>query len=199
MKTRNFLDNFLKQKFITYCSSVFLAGSVPDKLTNGKDIDVFVVINDKNVNLFLTEVSKFMNNIVKENPSITFSFLRGPIKFNNKGLVSFLVYTESEKFSAKDKRLFVNERKIILKKLMKTGKVIYGKPINEIVGNFDFDNSILEKEKEELRKKGKCLNDNGYLDYPEWKRICGKWKFIRMKRKPSDKSKNIIKKYFRNL
>ena len=79
---------YLKENLnLEECISIFLVGSTPEKLIPGSDLDIVIVIKSKTKNKFLDHLKSIMDKLVDKNKNITYSFVHGPVKFEDKGLI----------------------------------------------------------------------------------------------------------------
>lgn len=94
ISSKQVINYFKRNVNLDNCVSVFLAGSTPNKLVPESDLDIFIVIEEKYKNKFLDNLVKIMNKFIKQNENVTYSLLRGPIKYKTKGLIHFNIYTQ---------------------------------------------------------------------------------------------------------
>ena len=110
--------------------SFFIAGSLPNKLEPNTDFDLFFVIKSKKVQEFFSNVTTIVSKIIRDKSKLTYSFFRGPLKYKDKALLHFIVYTDSLRRGSLTKReQFINEDPLVLKSLLKKSKIILEKNI----------------------------------------------------------------------
>jgi hypothetical protein len=162
------------------------------------DLDLFFVIDETKKDVFFNSLTQLMNLYIgRSDKKITYTFFRGPIKYKTKGLVHFLVYTISKNPNQTNKELFINEHKTVLISLVNTAKLIYGKNLNELVRDVNLKDSVqLENNVNRLKEKYEILKQEGYIDYPEWKKTRKGWQFLRTKKFASSFLKEYLLKYF---
>ena len=177
-----------------YYVSMFISGSLPKELEPGTDLDLFIVMKDKFRNNFFNNLDKIMKNFIKKNKKITYAFFRGPIKYKNKALIHFIIYTD---IPTKERVAFRQELLQILKNHKKNAKILYGKSINDLVKGIDLEDK--EKQKahiEKIRKRQRLFKKTGYIAYRKWKKVNGHWVLRRTWIKPGKFLKPHIKKYY---
>ncbi|MCA9485961.1 MAG: hypothetical protein KC506_03905, partial [Nanoarchaeota archaeon] len=183
--------NLNSERYISF----FLAGSVPEVLEPKADLDFFFVIPGNQREEFFGELTGLMNKFLEGEEEVIYSFFRGPIKFEDKGLIHFLVYTD-ESYD-ENGSMFTSERLPVLKGLLGNAKVISGKSFDELLESFDFEDS--ERVKTDLKKgesKYEILKEKGTVNYPEWKKTAEGWKFMRTELKVEGFLKEYLLGYF---
>jgi hypothetical protein len=184
-------ENLDSENFI----SMFLAGSVPEELEPKSDLDFFFVIRGEKKDEFFEELTSLMDKFLKDEKNVIYSFFRGPIKFEHKGLVHFLVYTD-ESYD-ENGSMFSSERLPVLKGLLGSAELLGGKNFDELLREFDLDDE--EKTEVDVKKgqnKYEILKEEGTVNYPEWKKTEKGWKFERTELKVSGWQKDYYVSYF---
>jgi len=182
VESKEVIEYLLNHLDLKNCVSMFVAGSVPEVLEPQIDLDVFFVIDERKKAVFFDNLVEVTDKFVKKNSGVVYSFFRGPIKFERKGLIHFSVYTESNNYTAENKELFVNEHTTMLRSLLKTGKVLYGKSAKMLLKDVDLSNTdSINEHKERSREELRILKEKSYVDFPEWKKTSLGWKLVRTK------------------
>lgn len=177
--------------------SFFVGGSVPEKLISQSDLDLFFVVKDRRKNEFFENLVNIMDKFIQKNPKVVYSFFRGPIKYKNKGLIHFLIYTHGAGYDKENKEYFLNEHRTVLKSLFSKSKLISGKPLRELFNGFDLNERVAtEKAKSRSNEKLEILRKEGYVNFPEWKKTDSGWKLLRTKKICSGFLKNYLIGYF---
>jgi hypothetical protein len=144
--------------------SFFKIGSANNSIEEGSDIDLVFVIDEYVKNTFFDEALKRLMTLKKKDVKLDYTFFRGPIKYSDKKLIHFLVYTKEQ---------LLGENQPVLKSYLKSGKVIKGMKISNLLKGLKFDR-LLEDQKhmEDKWKKIMCCNK---IRYPEWSKTKNGW------------------------
>ena len=178
-------------------ASMFVAGSLPEKLLPGSDLDIICVIKEEKKNEFFENIIAIMDELLKNQKNITYTFFRGPIKLEKDGLIHFVIYTESEKQDFQDREQFVGESRPVLKGFLSNNYLLKGKSVEELTKEVDFLNTeISEKDLNNMLKKRKILLEKGTINYPLWNEINGDWTFSRKEIKANSFLKQYLLKYY---
>ena len=177
---------------------MFVAGSIPEELIPKSDLDIFIVVDGRYRNEFFNNLVAIINPFVKKRKGLTYSFFRGPLKYKNKGLIHFIIYTEEWNNEYGNREQFKHELRETLKNFLKTGKVIMGKSINYLVRDVDFSKRDIKYDNTKvIGEKYKTLKDKGYIKYKKWKKTKKGWKLMRARKYPSEFFKNYLLNYFK--
>jgi hypothetical protein len=193
----SYLNKNLKKRNIV---SLFIAGSVPNVLLPKSDLDIFIVIKAQRKNYFFENLANIMNPFVKNNKGIKYSLFRGPLKYNNLGLIHFIVYTEEKNSNDYEDRVqFRNESRPVLKSFLKKSKIIYGKTIKQMTQEINWkDTNKFNEDILRLKDKYIILKNKNWIKYREWKNLNGNWEFIPTKKYPGKFLKKYLIHYFKN-
>lgn len=190
------LRSYLKDNLKLDClRSLFIAGSVKEEFSGGSDIDIFVIIYEDKLNSFLDDLTQKMNKFIEDNPSFIYSYFRGPIKFEEKILLHFVIYTDNPD---KPKKVedFQNEPPQVFEGILKRYDLISGEdPIN-LKGEMNLDEPSREEREEYMKKKAEYFFKEDIVKYSEWKKENKEWKFISSQIKLSSWQKEHLEKYF---
>ena len=161
-------ENLDKNTYISF----FISGSLPEKLVPQSDLDLFFVIDETKKDIFFDKLSKLIKKYINQsNEKITYTFFRGPLKYKDKGLIHFLVYTTNKNTEPLNKELFINEHRTVLISLIHSAKVINGKDLYELTRSVDLkDFHQLKSNNNRSNEKYILLKKEGYINYPEWKK-----------------------------
>lgn len=161
--------------------TIFAAGSLPDELIGGSDLDIFCIIKSERKNEFFEDIKEKMDKFLKNKPKLKYSFFRGPIKYKNKGLIHFLVYTHEDNPKDLDSsELFINELRQILKSYLSTGIVLCGKKLQLLMKNINLnDEQAIIEGISKTRKKYEILKKTNTINFPQWKKTSKGWKLLR--------------------
>lgn len=147
-------------------SSMFIAGSLPQNLVPTSDLDIFFVIPSSKKDYFFDNLSSIMDNFVKIHKGIIYSFFRGPIRYKHKGLIHFLIYTEEKIPNFNNTEQFVSESRLVLRKLLKTARVIRGKSLRELTKEADLKNKVVaSKNVEKMKEKYNLLQNHNKISF----------------------------------
>ncbi|MCF7866810.1 hypothetical protein K9L67_01705 [Candidatus Woesearchaeota archaeon] len=197
MKTKkiiNYLKNNLNKENI---GSMFLAGSQPEYLDMKKDIDVFFIMKRGRENEFLDDLTSRSETLVSSSKDMTYSFFRGPLKFSDKGLVHYIIYSEKPLKHEKSSDAFVNEAKQVLKCAGVKNTLIFGRTPSDYLIDVDLnDRNVLRKESDKFRTKYESFLENNFIEFGEWVKNSGAWSFERSRIYPDNFQKRYLKKYF---
>ncbi len=194
----SYLRDYLKRNIKQDCvRSLFVAGSVKDKLLIGSDIDIFAIVYKNKLNSFLNDLTKNMRLFIKNNPKFTYSFFRGPIKFESKILLHFIIYTDNLN-RIKSVQDFQNEPPQVFEGILNKYDLILGEDPIRIKGEMDLDNSSRHKREEYMKLKSEYFFRNGAVKYKEWKKKNSNWVFADTIIKLSPWQKDKLGKYFLN-
>lgn len=120
MTTSNEVISYLKKNLSKkYYVTMFVSGSLPKELEPGTDLDIFIVMKNEFRDNFFKNLDKIMKNFTNKNKKTTYAFFRGPIKYKNKALIHFIIYTD---VIIKERVAFRQELIQILKITRKTQK-----------------------------------------------------------------------------
>ena len=186
-------ENLDKESYVSF----FVVGSRPKEITPKSDIDICFVITRKDINNFFDNILKVMKKVTKNNSKITYSFIRGPIKYKYQGLIHILVYIED----GNGEEVFKNERKRVLKKYLKSYMMVQGKNLRELTKGIDLKNEKdIRGDKQRAQEKYEILKKKNYISYYIWKKTSTGWKHLRIRMIPSKFQKGYLLNYFqRNL
>ena len=177
--------------------SMFISGSIPESLSPGSDLDIICVIKEEKKNEFFENIVVIMDELVKNQENITYTFFRGPIKLEKDGLIHFVIYTESKKPDFQDREQFIGESRPVLKGFLSNNYVLKGKSVEELTKEVDFSNTeISEKDFTNMLKKRDILLEKGTINYPLWEEINGDWKFSRKEIQTNSFLKQYLLKYY---
>ena len=93
-----------------------------------------------------------MNDFVKIHRNLKYSFMRGPIKYKNYGLIHFLIYTNNR--DRKDVGSFYKENIYVLTDLLKHHSIVKGQPLKNLIKYSDIKSKdILEDDINRFQKR----------------------------------------------
>lgn len=181
------------------CVSVFIAGSVPEKLVPESDLDVMIVIKGRYKDEFLDNLKRIMDRFVEENKSVTYSFLKGPIKYKNKGLVHFILYSWEDHDKIGNKEQFKHEHLSMAYKLMQTEKTLYGKKINQMLNFNKVSKKDLKEDVKYFKEKYGDLRKAKFILSREWRKTKSGWKLVQFKRNLDPYTRSYLLKYVQKI
>ena len=181
-------ENFSNENYV----SVFIAGSKPVELKPQSDLDIFVILRNDKVNKGLDEISEIMDKFILRNKDVKYIFFRGgAIKFEDKGLIHFVIYEDEGDFKQ-------HEMLSVLEKIKDNSDLILGKTVKEILRDVDFNNKErIEREKESMLKNYVLFNSKGYIMALQWVKEGKNWKNKKIKKFPDDFFSEQIHKYYK--
>lgn len=199
MKTSKEVILYLKKNLdIHNLLTVFYAGSIPNELTSESDLDIFIVMKKGKEDRFLNNLTRTMNKFIEKDNSVTYSFFRGPLKYKNKGLIHFIIYTEEHMPTTSFGDAFKDEIREVLKTLAQSAKVIKGKNPKAILKKIDLN--VASKKGHDITKlknKYKIFQEKNYIKYREWKKTKAGWRFNPTKKYASKFFRTYLMHYFK--
>ena len=184
----------------SFCKAIFLGGSKPGILEKGEDLDFFVIIEDSKIKESLDKLKEVCLKLKELDPELEYSFLRGPLKLENKKLLQFIIYLygdqEIEKYSFV---YFRNEHKAVLKSLVTNSEKIKGQDISELLEGVNLEEKGPSSiQKKSLIPKYKRLIEDNEVEYKEWKKKEGEWvcEPTQIKTETGSFTYNYLKKYY---
>jgi len=179
-------------------SSMFIAGSLPEKLIPTSDLDIFFVIKGWKKDNFFENLTEVMDGYIKKHKEVTYTLFRGPIKYKHKGLIHFIVYTEERKHDFSDREQFIGESRPVLKTLLKNGKVVRGKSLESLLLGINWsDVNTIENDIANMKRKYSILQKENKINYKQWKRTPNGWKYLKTTKHVSKFLKEYLTHYFK--
>lgn len=191
----NLIDEQLPEELYL---SFSLVGSKPPFLEPRADIDLLFIVKNDNKDEFFTKLNEICCVIEKENPRVTHSFIKGPIKHDKKGLIHLIAFLETPPIDASDLTFcFEQDDPRKIRSHCKKAKLIRGKPLNECIKGVDLNNQerieqFVKRDKQQLKKL-----ETGSVALPTWRSdTAGKWSFVFEEINLDDYLKEHMKKYY---
>jgi len=177
--------------------SFFVAGSAPKSIAPKSDLDLIFVIKGEYKNQFFESLKCIMDKFLSKDNSAVYSFFRGPLKYQDKGLIHFVIYTEEGSDEFGNREQFKHELRETLKNFLNNGKVVNGKSIKFLLKKVDFTkrddkfaNHLV------LKEKYAVLKNKGYIQFKEWKNTSRGWRLVKSKKYPNKFFRNYLINYF---
>ncbi len=189
----NFVKKNLEKKFYI---SMFVAGSVPEKLTPQSDLDIFIVMKNKYREAFFNNLNDIMDRFMRNEKNLTYSFYRGPLKYKNKGLVHFIIYTDVD---TSEGASFKGELLQMLRIFKEKGsvRIISGQTISELTEGVDWnDKKRIEFDMGRVGNPYKLLLNKNLVIYKQCMKVNGKWKYTKTWKRPSKFLANYLSGYY---
>lgn len=186
---REFLSTRIDEKLVR---SVFVAGSLPEVLKPGSDIDIFVVAHKETFDEFMNELEAAAQEFVEQHPICTYTFFRGPIKYEAHALLHFVIYTNGVPGIKED---FQNEPPQVFEGILRQYDVIMGCDPKEMKEKMDLSSNSHEQREEYMKRKAKEFFQQGQVTYRAWKNT-SRWEFVPETITLDAWQRENLKKYF---
>ena len=208
IKSKNIINHFknnLNKKFIR---TFYVAGSKLEEnvlLRNGDDIDFFVVFNENKRAEFFDNLIKVNDELKQKYNNYDISFYKGPFKKENKILSHFTIYTDAKQdpldVDGKNNASIHSECPFVLQNIFNHGKLLIGKPIENILG-YGIDKLDLSQKQTWPQEYYEQLIDTDILSFRDWiKNKDGIWKLVPSPQYAPKGSplRNTLEKYFKKF
>lgn len=173
-----------------YVQSLFVAGSRPTQLTKQQDIDIFTITKHKYTENILEQLDETFAKTL--NKTATHSFIDGPIKYQHKGLVHLLVYTDNKNHPAS----IYNVPNPILHSWVNTSETLVGDDLENILNT----TALITKENlqasiQSMERRKKQVQKN-YFRPKQWIKKTQGWNYQRKQVHLSKFRKEYLQNYF---
>jgi hypothetical protein len=177
---------------------MFIAGSTPDELFPESDLDIFIVMKHGHEDRFFDNLTYIMDKFLYGDKTVKYSLFRGPLKYKNKGLIHFIVYTEEPLKKGYTTDAFKHELRHVLESLNKTAKIIQGKSIKELIKDVNLkDKKTADSHLDRIRKKYSTFRNKNFIRYRQWKKTPKGWRFVPTWRYCSKYFRTYMNHYFK--
>lgn len=186
---RLFLDKLPKKGI----RSFFVAGSMPEEIEKGHDIDVFIVINKDSLNEVLDTLKKESEAFCKEN-NCTYTFFRGPIKIEEKPLIHYVIYTNGKK---DELNAFQHEPPQVVNNILKQHDLIFGDSPEKFKSEMNLSEDRKNEREEYMLKKAEPYFKKKEITYRSWQKKENNWDLLSETVKLTPWQVKALYKYFK--